>query len=74
MKTTAEITSIGELASHKGGKNLTPIFKGNVYPLFVHVTQGEFEKVRGNKELMKELAIEKINKEEFQTYSQWISG
>jgi hypothetical protein len=54
---TSDIISIGELVSHKGGRNLTPIFKGNSFPVLVYVTKSEFEKVRGNKDLMKNIPI-----------------
>ena len=55
------IRSIGELRSHKGGRNLTPVFHGNQFPVKVYVSPEEFEKVRGNIEAMKELAIKKLN-------------
>ena len=58
----SQIRSIGDLISHKGGRNLTPIFNENQLPILVHVTKSEFEKVRGDKELMKEFAINKLNK------------
>jgi len=58
--TKSNIVSIGELQSHKGGRNLTPVFKGNQFPVLVYVTPDEFEKVRGNKEAMKDLAIQKL--------------
>lgn len=55
------ITSIGELNRADGGRVLTPIFKGRIFPNMVIVTAKEFQTVRGNKELMKELAIKKLN-------------
>jgi len=58
---TSQIRSIGELISHKGGRNLTPIFNRSQLPVLVYVTKSEFEKVRFNKELMKELAVKKLN-------------
>lgn len=58
-----DITSIGELNTQKGGKHLTPIFKGSQFPIFVYVTKAEFEATGGIKELMIDLAISKINKE-----------
>ncbi len=67
-----EITSIGVLVSHKGGKNLTPIFKGSQFPIFVYVTNNEFDTVKDNKKLMKKLVIKKIKEKEFKTYSEWI--
>ncbi|HZK93133.1 MAG TPA: hypothetical protein VFC67_02915 [Prolixibacteraceae bacterium] len=57
----SQIGSIGELISYKGGRNLTPIFNGSQLPVLVYVTKSEFEKVRFNKELMKELAVKKLN-------------
>lgn len=64
MYKKSDIISIAELNSHKGGRNLTPIFRGirgSIFPVFVYVTKLEFEKVRGNKDAMKDLAIEKLN-------------
>jgi len=59
------IRSIGELRSEKGGRDLTPVFKGEMFPVFVHVTAEEFEGVRGNDESIKDLAIQKINSPSF---------
>lgn len=56
----SEIVSIGELRAI-GGRNLTPIFSDSNLPTFVFVTEQEFKKVQGDKELMKELAIQKLN-------------
>ncbi len=56
-----KITSIGELVSQRGGRNLTPVFEGTQFPTLVYVTKEEFETVRGNKEAMKDLAILKLN-------------
>lgn len=61
MYKKSDITSIGELNTFKGGKNLTPIFKGSQFPIFVYVSREEFESVRGDKEAMKDLAIKKLN-------------
>jgi len=58
---TSQIRSIGELISNKCGSNLTPIFNRSQLPVLVYVTKSEFEKVRFNKELMKELAVKKLN-------------
>lgn len=55
------ITSIGELVAHKGGRNLWVVFKGNHMPVMVHIDDKEFKAVRGNKELMKDAAIKKLN-------------
>jgi len=57
----SQITSISELNAYEGGHNLTPIFKGSQFPIFVYVTAAEFETVRGNKKAMKDLAIQKLN-------------
>ena len=62
MYKKSDIRSIGELISYKGERNLTPVFVGSQFPILVHVTNSQFEKVRGNKELMKDLAIKKLNK------------
>jgi len=59
------IRSIRALRSAKGGRDLTPVFKGEMFPVFVHVTTEEFEGVRGNDESMKDLAIQKINSPSF---------
>ncbi len=58
----SEIRSIGELVAHDGGRNLTPVFKGGMFPILVKVTKTEFEKVRGDIDAMKDLAIKKLNK------------
>lgn len=55
------ITSIGELNRADGGRTLTPIFKGRIFPNMVIITAKEFKAVRGDKELMKDLAIKKLN-------------
>jgi len=55
------ITSIGELACHDGGRRLTPVFNGEVFPKFVYITNEEFQVVRGDKDKMKDLAIKKLN-------------
>ena len=65
MAKKEDIRSIGELRSAKGGRDLTPVFKGNMHPVFVHVTAEEFEGVRGDDELMKDLAIQKMNSPSF---------
>lgn len=54
------ITSIAELVC-KGGRNLTPIFKGSQFPVLVFVTDAEFKKVKGDNNAMKDLAILKLN-------------
>ena len=41
----SNITSISELATADGGRKSTPIFKGNMFPIFVKVTKEEFEKL-----------------------------
>jgi hypothetical protein len=55
------IRSIRWLHSTEGTINLTPIFKGESYPVFVNISREEFEKIRGNDELMKCKAIEILN-------------
>ncbi len=55
------IRSIGDLISHGGGRILTPIFHGSQFPVKVRVTSEEFEKVRGNRKKMIDLAIKKLN-------------
>jgi hypothetical protein len=57
----SQIRSIGELISHTGERILTPIFIGSMFPIFIKITNFEFEKIKGNKELMKDLSIEKLN-------------
>jgi hypothetical protein len=65
MAKKEDIRSIGELKNANGGRDLTPVFKGNMHPVFVHVTAEEFEGVRGDDELMKDLAIKKMNSPSF---------
>lgn len=55
------ISSIRELMCADGGRNLTPVFKGNMFPVMVKITAEEFKGVQGNEELMKDLAIKKLN-------------
>lgn len=55
------ICSIGELNCTDGGRNLTPVFKGSMFPVMVNITAEEFKEVQGDKELMKDLAIKKLN-------------
>ena len=62
MYNKSDIRSIGELMCCEGGRYLTPVFGNMQQPLSVHVTSEEFNKVRGNKEATKDLAIEKLNK------------
>ena len=61
MYKKSDIRSIGELRTPDGGRKLTPVFKGYIMPIFVKITKEEFEKVRGDVEKMKDLAIEKLN-------------
>lgn len=56
------IISIGELMAFDGGRNLTPIFVGETFPILVNITDVEFKAVRGNVDAMKDLAISKLNK------------
>lgn len=55
------ITSIGELMTTDGGRNLTPVFEGNGFPTLVKISKEEFKVVRGNVDAMKDLAILKLN-------------
>lgn len=59
------IQSIRELMAEDGGRNLTPIFKGSQYPVFVHVSRSEYVQVRGDTEKMKDLAIAKLNSKKY---------
>ncbi len=55
------IYSIGELRTQKGGRNLTPIFRGSIFPVMVYVSPEEFKEVQGDEDKMKDLAIKKLN-------------
>ena len=56
------ITSIGELMTTDGGRNLTPVFEGgNGFGIQVKISKEEFKVVRGNVDAMKDLAILKLN-------------
>ncbi len=56
-----DIRSIGDLSAADGGRTLTPVFKGSSHPILVKITKTEFEKVKGNIDAMKDLAIKKLN-------------
>lgn len=62
MYQQSQLRSIGHLACADGSIKLTPVFNGNIYPTIVHITSIEWEAVRGNIELMKSLALERLNK------------
>ena len=57
-----QIRSIGVLNGVNNTMILTPVFEGNMHASKVRVTKEEYEKVKDNKELMKELAINKLYK------------
>jgi len=57
-----DIHSIGELISEDGGRILTPTFEGGATVQKVKITGAQFQSVRGDKEKMKDLAIEILNK------------
>jgi hypothetical protein len=55
-----EIRSIGELVSCDG-RTLTPVFRGFTHPLFVSVSEDEFQSTAGDAGKMKSLAVSKLN-------------
>ncbi len=55
------IRSIGWLNGEDGSVNLTPCFDSNSFPNFVNISRSEFEKLGGDKELMKQKAVDVLN-------------
>ena len=55
-----KINSIGVLNGVNNSYILTPVFKGNSLPVKVRITATEFSQIRGNTDLMKEMAASKL--------------
>ena len=55
------IRSIGCLNCADGTVNLTPCFDGNSFPVLANISRSEFEELGGDKELMKQKAIDVLN-------------
>ena len=61
MKATSRnITSIGWLYAMDNRINLTPCFDGASYPIFINVSKEAFKATKGDKELMKALALKTL--------------
>ncbi|HHY0571747.1 TPA: hypothetical protein ACVU5J_003980 [Vibrio parahaemolyticus] len=60
MTTSRNIYSIGWLYAEDNRINLTPIFDGETFPVFVNVSKEAFKATNGDKELMKELALKTL--------------
>jgi hypothetical protein len=60
MTTSRNINSIGWLYAEDNRINLTPIFDGEIFPVFVNVSKEAFKTTNGDKELMKELALKTL--------------
>ncbi|ALR95830.1 hypothetical protein [Vibrio alginolyticus] len=60
MTTSRNINSIGWLYAEDKRINLTPIFDGEIFPVFVNVSKEAFKATNGDKELMKELALKTL--------------
>lgn len=60
MKTN-NIRSIGWLNCGDGTVNLTACFNGNCFPNLANISQSEFEELGGDKELMKQKAVDVLN-------------
>ncbi len=58
--TSRNINSIGWLYAEDNRINLTPIFDGETFPVFVNVSKEAFKATNGDKELMKELALKTL--------------
>ncbi len=58
--TTEHIRSIGWLNMANGNIKLTPVFEGEQSPRNVVISQGEFDKIRHDDQLMKQKAIDKL--------------
>lgn len=55
------INSIGWLNCADGSINLTPCIDRNTMPTLINISRDEFEKIRGDKGLMKQKAIDVLN-------------
>ncbi len=55
------IRSIGWLQCADGSINLTPCFVTNTHPRLVNISRAEFDSLSGNKERMKQKAIDVLN-------------
>ena len=58
--TPKSIKSIGWLYAEDNRINLTPIFDGEIFPVFVNVSKEAFKATNGDKELMKEPAFKTL--------------
>jgi hypothetical protein len=56
-----DIKSIGWLNCADGSINLTPCVAGSTFPIFVNISRFDFEKVRGDIEAMKKVAVQTLN-------------
>lgn len=59
--TVSQISSIGWLNCADGSINLTPCLYGKIEPLFVNVTKDQYKATKGDKDLMKALALQVFN-------------
>lgn len=59
--TISDITSIGWLSAVDHRVNLTPCFNHSAFPVLVNVSYEEYKATDGDREKMKQLAIEKLN-------------
>ena len=55
-----EIRSIGILKGVNNTYILTPVFKNNMHPLKIRITEKEYKKVKNNDYLIKELILKNI--------------
>lgn len=58
MKTINDIRSIGWLNNNNNTVRLSPVFHGDSMPFFVEIPREEFQLVRGDKDAMKQKALD----------------